>query len=74
MKSSNLEEVVTKGVNCLIAKLFTSRPFNREAFKATMRKAWSPTKLTKFHELCEGMTMIEFENKLAKERVLRDSP
>lgn len=30
--------------------------------------------MTRFHELGSGMMMIEFEDKLDKERVLRDSP
>lgn len=39
-----LQEVVAKGTNYLLVKLLTSQPFNHDAFKATMRKIWRPTK------------------------------
>lgn len=74
IESSDLEEVITKRISCLFAKLPTSCPYNREAFKATMKNFWWPLKLTKFHKLGEGLMMIESENKIDKEQVLRDSP
>lgn len=35
-----LARVLSKGVNCLLVKLLLTKPFNREAFKATMKKCW----------------------------------
>lgn len=71
---SPLKEVITKGTNCLITKLHTNKPQNHEAFKNTMQKVWRPTKTIWFHEVGLDMMIMEFENKLDKERVLQESP
>lgn len=71
---SPLEEVISKGRNCLFAKLHTSRPYNQEAFMATMRKICRPIKLIHFLQVGSRMMMIEFEDRKDKERVLKKSP
>lgn len=58
----------------MVAKLHTTQPYNWEAFKTTIRKIWRPTKTIRFHELGLGLMMVEFEDSLDKERVLRDYP
>lgn len=63
-----------KGSNCLITKLYTSKPYNRQVFSNTMRKVWRPTKAVWFHEAASDMILVEFEDKLNKERVLREIP
>lgn len=50
-------------------KLLTSHPFNREAFKATMRKLWRPVKMMKYHKMDFGLLMLKYEEKLDKEMV-----
>lgn len=73
MEKSSLEEVLLKGTNCLVANLQTQRPFNREAFKSTKQKIRRSTKAIQFHELGEGLMLVEFEDIKDKERVLRES-
>lgn len=63
-----------QGANCLLVKLLTSKPFNREALKATMSKLWRPSKSLRFHEMGSSVLMFDFEEKLDKERVIRGSP
>lgn len=55
-------------------KLLSQKYFNREAFKATMRKVWKPTKPLWFHELGAGLLMAEFEDPSDKNRVIHDDP
>lgn len=69
-----LEGLISKGHNCLITKLHTSRTYNREAFKNTMRKVWRPVKMVRFHDIGSDMMMVEFESTLDKERVLKANP
>lgn len=74
VEPNSLEGVIFKESCCLVAKLTTCRPFNQEALKFTMRKVWRPAKSIRFHELGVGMMQVEFEDKLDKERVIRESP
>lgn len=55
-------------------KLLTNKYFNREAFKATMKKVWCPIKLLRFHEMGEGLMLAEFADQNNKNRVLNDGP
>lgn len=48
---SLVDEVVSRGKNCLLVKLLSKKYFNREAFKATMKKVWRPVKLLCFSEM-----------------------
>lgn len=50
------------------------QPYNKEAFKNTLKKIWHIEKLVLFHELGFGLLMVEFEENLEKGRVLRESP
>lgn len=68
------EELVNWGKNCLLVKLLLNRYFNREAFKVTMRKLWRPAKYLHFHEMGEGLMLVEFENQNDKIRVAHDGP
>lgn len=72
--ASPLEEVISKGQNCLLTKFHTNRPYNREAFKTTMRKIWRPAKPIKFHEVGVGIMMVEFKEKADKDRILKEIP
>lgn len=51
MDQCPLEDVLEKGKKCLVVKLHTNRPFNREAFKAIIKKIWRPVISMKFHKL-----------------------
>lgn len=74
MDARPLEEVLTKGQHCLVANLLTNRPYNREAFKATIKKVWRPMKPVKFHEMGSNMIMVAFDDKMDKTRVMREGP
>lgn len=71
---SLVQEVVSRGEHCLLTKLLSTRYYNKEAFKTTMRKAWRITKPIKFHDMGEGLMVVEFEDKCDKNKLLRDGP
>lgn len=71
---NSVGNVVGGGEHCLLAKLLSTKYYNKEAFKATIMKAWRITKPIKFHEMGERIMMVEFEERLDKNRVLRDGP
>lgn len=52
---SSVEEVVSRGENFLLTKLLSTKYYNKEAFKTTMRKAWRITKPIKFHDMGGGL-------------------
>lgn len=70
----SLEEVVMKGLCCLLLKLFTNGPYNREAFKVTLKKIWSLTSSVLFSKLVASIILAIFENITDKMRALRESP
>lgn len=51
-----VEEVVSRGGHCLLARLLSTKNYNKEAFKATKRKSWRITKPIRFHDMGEGLT------------------
>lgn len=69
-----LEEVLAKGQHCLMTKLLTLRPYNREAFKTTIKKIWRPVKPVTFHEMESDIIVVVFEDKMDKTRVMHDGP
>lgn len=69
-----LSTMVSKGNHCLVIELCTSRPFNKEAFKFTLRKIWQPAKSVWFHELGFDLTLAEFEDYFDKKMMIRESP
>lgn len=69
-KTNPLEDVLSKGIMCLIAKLLTNLMYNREAFKQTMRKIWRLKKPIHFHELGSRIVLIEFEETRDKRQSL----
>lgn len=70
--SSLVEEVQKRGKNYLLVKLLSVKYFNREAFKATMKKVWKLVRPLRFYEMGEGMMLAEFEDLNNKNRVVRD--
>lgn len=70
MKHNLVDDVVARGKNCLLTKLQTEKHYNREAFKVTMRRAWRTTKTTCFHEMGDGLMLVEFEGPNGKARVM----
>lgn len=72
--ASLMDAVVEKGSQCLLAKLHTTQPYNWEAFKATMKKFWRKSKLVKFHEMGLGVLLIQFDEKMDRDKVIRESP
>lgn len=71
---SSIGKVFRRGENCLLAKLLSTKYYNKEAFKATMRKAWRITKPIKFYAMGGGLMMVKFVEKFEKNRVLREGP
>lgn len=74
VEMSPLDEVLSRGNQCLVIKLCTRCPFNKEAFKAMLRKIWQLAELIYFHKLGFNLLLAEFEDNLDKNRVLCDSP
>lgn len=64
---SSVEEVISRGNDCLLVELLTKRYYNCEAFKRTMKKIWLPVKAMRFRELETEILMAEFENIKHKE-------
>lgn len=58
----------------MIVKLLTERHYNRDAFKVTMKKAWRPARDIRFRDLNTSLTLIEFEDRRDKDRVIREGP
>lgn len=71
---SSVDEVVNRGKTCLLIKLLTTKYYNCEAFKNTMRKVWRPVKALQFYEMGGGLMMVEFEPLSNKLRVVQDDP
>lgn len=71
---SLVAEVVDSGKNCLLLKLLTSKFYNCETFKATMRNMWRSTKSICFHDMGEGLLIAEFELHSDKISVTCDGP
>lgn len=69
-----MTEVLNRGRNCLLVKLLSQKYFNRETFKATMKKFWKPTKSLHFHGMGARLIMVEFEDPSNKKRVIGDGP
>lgn len=69
-----LEEVISRGKNCLLVKLLTYIYYNWDAFKATTRNVWWPAKPLYFHEMGPGLMLTEFKNLNDKTRVVWDGP
>lgn len=74
MDARPLDEVLARGQHYLVTKFLTGKPYNKEAFKATMKKIWRPTKPMIFHKMGSDMKMAGFEDKMDKARVVRDGP
>lgn len=74
VKREPLKEVVSKGERCLLLKLHTNRPYNREAFKLMVKKICRPSNAVRFLELGASIIMAVFDSIKDKERVLRESP
>lgn len=71
---NSVAEVMDRGNTCLLVKLLTSKYFNREAFKATMRRVWCPANPVHFHDMGEGLLMTEFESNGDKIILTQDGP
>lgn len=69
-----MEDIVSRGRNCLLMKLLSNGYHNREALKSTMKKAWRPTKAIRFYDMSMGLMLVEFDNLIDKLRVIRDGP
>lgn len=55
-----LNDYIMMNNNWLLVKLLTDRPFNKEAFKITMCKAWKPLHPMVFRELDNLVFIVEF--------------
>lgn len=74
VKLKPVEKVMSRGKNCMLVRLLSSKYYNREAFKSTMKKIWHPVKPLQFFELGEGLLMVEFEDYNNKWPVMHDGP
>lgn len=67
---SSMDEVVNRGKNCLLIKLLSNRYYNREVFKATMKKVWKSIKTIRFYVMGAGLMMAKFEDQSNKKGCL----
>lgn len=74
LEPSMVEEVQSREKNYLLVKLLALKYFNRDVFKATMKKVWKLTRPLSFHEMGVEMMLAEFEDANDKTRVIRDDP
>lgn len=58
----------------LIGRMFTDRPFNVEAFKRTMKKAWAPVHGVVIRVLGPNLLAFRFFHWRDKEKVLEGRP
>lgn len=66
--------VVNRGKKCLLVKLLSSKYFNREASKSTLKKIWHPAKSLCFSEIGEGLLLVDFEDYNDKQRFMHNGP
>lgn len=71
---NSIAKVMDRGKSYILLKHFTSKYYNQEAFKATMRRVWRPTKSLNFHKMGKGFLMLEFELQSDKFWVMSDGP
>lgn len=67
-------EVIGKEKKILLTKLLSLKSYNKEAFKATMRRVWKLSKPIHFHDMGAIFMLPEFEDHRDKDRVIRDGP
>ncbi|XP_022841874.1 uncharacterized protein LOC111365549 [Olea europaea var. sylvestris] len=59
---------------CLLFKLLSSKHFNKEAFKGTMRRLWHPNRTLSIHDLFPNLHIAEFDDNRDKDRVKCEGP
>jgi hypothetical protein len=62
------------GTRCLVGKLWTERPANKEAFKTVFSRIWRLAKTVVFKELQDNLWLFEFEEEDDKNRVMAGRP
>lgn len=72
--TNKVEQVVFKNGMCLLVKVLAERPYKKEAFKVTMKRAWRPIKPLVFRDLRNTIPLAEFTNPRDKAIVIRDGP
>lgn len=58
----------------LVVKVLTDRPYNKEAFKTTMGRAWRSIKPLTLHQFSHTILMAEFSDPRDKALVMREGP
>lgn len=74
VKLELVEEVLSREKKYQLVKLLSSKYYNREAFKSTMKKIWRLIKPLRFFEMGGGWMMAKLEDYINKQRVVRDGP
>ncbi|CAI9784834.1 unnamed protein product [Fraxinus pennsylvanica] len=70
------EEVITphQSEKRLLLKLLSSKYFNKEAFKNSIKRVWHPNKALSIRDISTNLFLAEFEDNRDKERVKHDDP
>lgn len=67
-----LENIINGGEKRLHVFLLTSKHYNNETFKQTMRKIWHPVKKMVFINLGPRLLLAKCEDSIEKERIKRE--
>ncbi|XP_059462008.1 uncharacterized protein LOC132191003 [Corylus avellana] len=70
----SVENVVSRGKVCIIAKLLSERYVGKEIIRRQLIKGWRPTGHLSFKVIGENLFLVEFEKEWDKVRVLEGRP
>jgi hypothetical protein len=70
----DVAEIREKSLNCLVGKLWTERPINKEAFQTVLSRLWRTVGQVIFRELQDNCWLFEFSGDSDKQRVLAGRP
>jgi hypothetical protein len=74
ISKGEISDVRQKGELCLVGKLWTKKPTNKEAFKTVLSRLWRTVETVIFKEIQENLWLFEFSDAVDKRRVLAGRP
>jgi hypothetical protein len=74
ISEGEISDVRQKGELCLVGKLWTEKPTNKEAFKTVLSRLWRTVETVIFKEIQENLWLFEFSDAVDKCRVLAGRP
>lgn len=74
VSEGDVVDIREKSKNCLVGKLWTEKPVNKEAFKTVLSRIWRLAGRVVFKELQDNCWLFDFSTKDDKRRVLEGRP